>query len=104
MYLNEISLIDLTRLFIALALLYVVARCVGRVFVYFHQPRVIGEIVGGLLLGPTFLSSLFPAVSRMAFATTGFVPAALSVVSQLGLILLMFTSGTELRSFLQRGE
>lgn len=76
----------------------------GRVFVYFHQPRVIGEIIGGLLLGPTFLSSLFPAVSRMAFPSTGFVPAALSVVSQLGLILLMFTSGTELRSFLQRGE
>ena len=76
----------------------------GRVFVYFHQPRVIGEIVGGLLLGPTFLSSLFPALSRIVFPATGFVPAALSVVSQLGLLLLMFTSGTELRSFLQRGE
>lgn len=99
-----IDLIELARLFVALLLLYVVARCVGRVFVYFHQPRVIGEIVGGLLLGPTFLSSLFPAVSRMAFPATGFVPGALSVVSQLGLILLMFTSGTELRSFLQRGE
>lgn len=76
----------------------------GRVFVYFHQPSVIGEIVGGLLLGPTFLSTLFPAVSRMAFPATGFVPGVLSIVSQLGLILLMFTSGIELRSFLQRGE
>ena len=101
---NELNLIDLARLFVALVLLFVVARCMGRVFVYFHQPRVIGEIVGGLLLGPTFLSSLFPAVSHMAFPPAGFVPGALSVVSQLGLILLMFTSGSELRSFLQRGE
>lgn len=101
---NELNLIELARLFAALLLLFVVARCVGRVFVYFHQPRVIGEIVGGLLLGPTFLSSLFPAMSRMVFPSAGFVPGALSVVSQLGLILLMFTSGTELRSFLQRGE
>lgn len=76
----------------------------GRLFAYFHQPRVIGEIIGGLLLGPTFLSTLFPTASQMVFARTGFVPGALSVVSQLGLILLMFASGTELRSFLQRGE
>ncbi|HXQ68926.1 MAG TPA: cation:proton antiporter, partial [Pyrinomonadaceae bacterium] len=101
---NEISLIDLARLFAALALLFVAARCMGRLFAYFHQPRVIGEIIGGLLLGPTFLSTLFPTASQMVFARTGFVPGALSVVSQLGLILLMFASGTELRSFLQRGE
>lgn len=95
---------ELAQLFVALALLLVAAKCVGRLFAYFHQPRVIGEIIGGLLLGPTFFSSLFPAASSLAFPQTGFVPRVLSIVSQLGLILLMFTSGTELRSFLQRGE
>lgn len=96
--------IELAQVFAALALLLIAAKCIGRLFTYFHQPRVIGEIIGGLLLGPTFLSSLFPALSSLAFPQTGLVPGVLATVSQLGLILLMFMSGTELRSFLQRGE
>lgn len=98
------GLIEFAQVLAALGLLLGAAKCTGRLFAYFHQPRVIGEIIGGLLLGPTLFSSMFPSISRVLFPETGLVRGVVSAVAQAGLILLMFTSGTELRSFLQRGE
>ena len=46
---------DIGRLLIALALLLSAAHGLGYVFARFRQPRVIGEILGGLLLGLAFL-------------------------------------------------
>lgn len=46
----------------ALAVLLVAVHVMGNAFVRMRQPRVIGEFVAGLLLGPTLLSQLFPEV------------------------------------------
>jgi Kef-type K+ transport system membrane component KefB len=43
-----------------LALIVAAARLVGGVFVTLRQPRVIGEIVAGILLGPTLLGGRLP--------------------------------------------
>ena len=65
---------------------------------------MIGEIVGGLILGPTVLGAIAPGVEAHLFPTTGAVPVVLDGLSQLGLLLLMFGAGTEMRSSFNSDE
>ena len=81
-------------LLLAVAAVIIAARLVGRVMVRFRQPRVLGEILAGVLLGP----SLLGAVSADAFdalLSPGVVDG-LRVLAQLGLVLFMFLVGVEL--------
>jgi Kef-type K+ transport system membrane component KefB len=94
--------IDLARLLIALAVLLLAAHSVGALFARFRQPAAVGEIVGGILLGPSALGAAFPAVQHWIFPATGSSAAALGAVYQLGLLLLMFAAGAEMRRLLQR--
>jgi Kef-type K+ transport system membrane component KefB len=94
--------IDLARVLIALAVLLLAAHGVGTLFARFKQPRAIGEIVGGLLLGPSALGAAFPSVQHWIFPSTGSAAAALGAIYQLGLLLLMFAAGAEMRRLLQR--
>jgi Kef-type K+ transport system membrane component KefB len=94
--------IDLARLLVALAVLLIAAHGMGALFARFGQPPAIGEIVGGILLGPTVLGVLFPAVQQWIFPSSGMSAAALGAVYQLGLLLLMFAAGAEMRRLLQR--
>jgi Kef-type K+ transport system membrane component KefB len=67
------------------------ARIMNLVFRRLGQPGVVGEIVAGLLLGPSLFGHFFPGVSAAIF---GAKPApAIVILSQLGLILLMFQIG-----------
>jgi K+:H+ antiporter len=95
---------DLARMLVALALLLVSAHAFGNLFARLRQPRVVGEIVGGLVLGPTALTSLFPQAMHWIFPTSGPVAAILGAVYQLGLLLLMFCSGAEMRALFRRQE
>ena len=69
------------------------ARLMNLLATRLGQPGVIGEIVAGLLLGPSLLGTLFPDLSAALFGGPGTVP--ITIISQLGLILLMFQIGTE---------
>lgn len=93
-----------TSLLGAVALLWIAARLMGSLFETLRLPRVIGEIVGGLVLGPTLLSHFLPGVLGLVFAPTGLTSTVLPIISQIGLVLLMFVSGTHLRSFVHAGE
>ncbi|HTO59777.1 MAG TPA: cation:proton antiporter, partial [Bradyrhizobium sp.] len=67
------------------------ARLMNLLFRRFGQPGVIGEIVAGLLLGPSLFGHFCPSVSAAIF---GARPApAIVILSQIGLILLMFQIG-----------
>jgi Kef-type K+ transport system membrane component KefB len=95
---------DLARFLLALTLLLAAAHSVGYVFARARQPRVIGEIVGGLVLGPTVLGLVAPRVEAAIFPASGAVPVALDGLAQLGLLLLMFGAGAEMRSSFKTGE
>jgi Kef-type K+ transport system membrane component KefB len=94
--------VDLARLLIALAILLLAAHGVGSLFSRFGQPAAIGEILGGVLLGPSALAAISPTVQHWIFPASGPSAAALGAVYQLGLLLLMFAAGTQMRRLVQR--
>jgi Kef-type K+ transport system membrane component KefB len=94
--------VDLARLLIALAVLLLAAHGVGSLFSRLGQPPAIGEIVGGILLGPSALAAVSPTVQHWIFPASGSSAAALGAVYHLGLLLLMFAAGAEMRRLLQR--
>ena len=97
---------DLAHLLLALAVLLAFAHGMGFLFIRLRQPRVIGEILGGLVLGPTVFGELAPELQRIVFPDTpgDATMTVLGAIYQLGLLLLMFCSGLEIRSAFRRGE
>jgi Kef-type K+ transport system membrane component KefB len=95
---------EIAHLLLALGLLLVAAHAVGHAFALLRQPRVIGELAGGLLLGPTLLGAVSPRAESWIFGGTGPTSSVISWSSELGLLLLMFCSGAEMRSVFRRDE
>jgi Kef-type K+ transport system membrane component KefB len=79
---------------LALAVVIVTARLVGAAFHYLHQPPVIGEVVGGIILGPSLLGAISP--STYAFLLPPDTAPFLGVIAQLGVVLYMFIVGLHL--------
>jgi Kef-type K+ transport system membrane component KefB len=75
---------------------------VARAFSALGQPPVIGEVVAGVLLGPSLLGAIAPA--GYAFILPASVAPHLGMVAQLGVILYMFMVGLGLNSDLLRGQ
>lgn len=69
------------------------ARVLNTVFRRIGQPGAVGEIVAGLALGPSLFGHFFPALSLAVFGAKASPP--ITVISQVGLILLMFQIGTD---------
>lgn len=95
---------SLVNLLVALGLLVSLGLGLGYIFRRFRQPPVIGEILAGLLLGPTVLGAIDPALQNSLVSTTGVTGTVLGAVYQLGLLLLMFCSGSEMRAAFQKRE
>ncbi len=84
----------LAAFFIAVAVVMLVARFVGMLAVKIGQPRVMGEVLAGILLGPTFFGLLAPDVQRLVFPSD--VIPYIGVAANLGLIFYMFLVGLEI--------
>jgi Kef-type K+ transport system membrane component KefB len=95
---------ELTTLFFALTLLLAAAFAFGHLFVLLKMPRVIGEIFGGLLLGPTFFGHFWPQQFEAVFAGFPTEGQVLGTIYNLGLLLLMFVSGLELKEAVNRKD
>ena len=76
-----------------LTVIVLAGRVGGEVAVRVRQTAAVGEIVAGILLGPSLLGWMAPSVFHYVFHSTSSAP--IDVLSQLGLILLMFQIGLE---------
>jgi Kef-type K+ transport system membrane component KefB len=79
---------------LALLIIVVLARVVGNAFRVLHQPPVVGEIIAGILLGPSFLGRFAPSLS--AYVLPASISPFLNVLAQVGVVLYMFLVGLEL--------
>ena len=81
-------------LLLQIMVIVIVVRVFGFLFNKIGQPVVIGEIVAGIVLGPSILGAFFPGVFNFIFPAASFIN--LQFLSQVGLMLFMFVIGMEL--------
>jgi len=77
-----------------IVMIILVARLFGWIFKKIGQPTVIGEIIAGIVLGPSLVGFYFPGFSAALFPVESL--GNLKFLSQIGLILFMFVIGMEL--------
>jgi Kef-type K+ transport system membrane component KefB len=97
---------EIGALLLQLFALLATAQVLGHLFVRLRQPKVIGEILAGVLLGPSILGRLAPEASAAIFQVSSKAvgDTVLSFVYWLGLLLLMFASGAEIRGLFSRQD
>ena len=84
----------LTILLLQIIVVLVAVRFFGFLFNLIGQPGVIGEIVAGIVLGPSLLGLFFPEIQTYIFPEHSL--GNLALLSQIGLVLFMFVIGMEL--------
>ena len=82
--------------FLQVTCILLVCRLIGALMLRIRQPKVIGEMLAGVLLGPSLLGLIAPSLQSWVFPPES--SAALSLVSRLGLVLYMFVVGTHLQT------
>jgi Kef-type K+ transport system membrane component KefB/nucleotide-binding universal stress UspA family protein len=82
-------------LLLQIAVLLAMARFLGEIMRKLGQPAVIGELIAGVVLGPSVLGALAPQVQRFIFPMNQHQADLLSAVSWLGVILLLIVTGLE---------
>ena len=98
-----------------IAIIILAARLVGQIFVRLRQPRIVGEIIAGVLIGPTVLGGGLakaalpdsPAVDGSGLTNALYPLQAFSVlnaIGQIGLVVFMFLVGLELDQRLLKGR
>ncbi|HWJ48582.1 MAG TPA: cation:proton antiporter, partial [Candidatus Udaeobacter sp.] len=99
---KSLSNSDLTSILLLLLLLMALAQVLGYAFSKLRQPKVVGEILAGVVLGP----AVFGRLSALSWITSATDRQAnvLNFVSWLGLLLLMFLSGAETQQLFTREE
>ena len=86
---------DTVILLLNISIMLLFARGFGELLRRFKQAVVIGEIIAGIILGPTILGSLFPDAYRSLFLENSHTQYALEGITSLAVVMLMLVSGLE---------
>ncbi len=87
---------DITMILLALGVLLLSARILGELAKRFNLPSVIGEILAGIMLGPTLLGWVAPAVGSALFPLRGDVALVLDGLTTLSIVLFLLVAGIEI--------
>lgn len=104
------SAAEFGSLMLPLLLLLATAHLFGHLFSRIWQPRVVGEIFAGIVLGPSVFGAIWPEVFEGMFASAGVAnfglkrAAVIGFLYNLGLLLLMFASGAETKHLFDRQD
>jgi Kef-type K+ transport system membrane component KefB len=85
--------VNTEQLILSIGVILLAARLFGLVFQRLGQPRVVGEMTAGIILGPSFLGKFFPRAFAYVFPSSS--TPALMALSEVGLLLFMFVVGLE---------
>lgn len=86
---------DIFLLVFQVAILLLAARTFGEISTRLGQPSVIGEILAGIILGPSLLAGLFPAFGELIIPQTETQGYLLEVIALLGAMFLLLITGLE---------
>lgn len=81
--------------FAQLGLLLLIGRGLGEIMQKLGQPAVMGQLLGGVLLGPSVLGLLSPDFQHALFPATPEQKSMINAVSQLGILMLLLLTGME---------
>ncbi|WP_075349110.1 cation:proton antiporter [Algoriphagus marinus] len=86
---------EVINLLLQLATMLIMARIFAEIARKLRQPAVVGEILAGIIIGPTILGSLFPAAQDYLFGAHAMSNIALDGFVQISVVLLLFIAGLE---------
>lgn len=97
---------NIIQILLQLTIILTASRIFAELARKFKQPAVIGEIIAGIVLGPTLLTSIFPETFEFLFPHTGTSKLVLDGFTQIAVVLLLFIAGLEvdLHIVLQQGK
>jgi Kef-type K+ transport system membrane component KefB len=92
---HNLSHLELIHLMVQLSVMLAFGRIMAEVARTFKQPAVVGEIIAGLILGPTILGFFSPDSFDLLFPKTGASAVVLDGFTQVAVVLLLFIAGLE---------
>jgi len=93
---EKLSATEITALLLGFAVMLGLARAFGELFNRMRQPAIVGEILAGILLGPTVLGALMPDVFSWFFPASGNLAIAYHAIITLAVVLLLLIAGLEI--------
>ena len=92
---SKLSHHELIQFIFCIGSMLIAARLVGEFFRKFKMPLVVGELIAGVLVGPTLLGNYLPEASKYFYVSTGNVGIALNGLTTISVIMLLFVAGME---------
>src|ERR1051326_5966118 len=88
---------DLFSLLITVGVMLIFARLFAEIGKKFKLPVVMGEILAGIILGPTILGTIDPDIFNYLFPKEGGAKIALDGITSIAVIMLLFVAGLEVQ-------
>jgi Kef-type K+ transport system membrane component KefB len=92
---SKLSSAEVLNFLIIVSVILISSRLLGEIFRKFKQPAVVGEILAGIIIGPSLLGSFFPDLFKQIFLSQPRSYGAFDGLANVGVIMLMFIAGTE---------
>ncbi len=93
---EKLAPLEITVMLLGFAVMLGLARFFGELFHWFKQPAIVGEILAGILLGPTVLGLFAPDLFAFLFPAAGPVAIAYNAIITLAVVLLLLIAGLEI--------